>query len=394
MSGPTLQIDRAEIEASLLSVLIEAETTREGAAALLKSLVPALEVIAGTPDADSVALAVRDVDGVSLHVLAEFGAPRAWPTSLEPRFSVGALGGVDATTGAVVVPLRASGRVVGALLVIDAIFASAVQRDPTIGQLLQTAADVLDALVARTDAAVGRRAATLRSVESVIEGIAHQIANPLTGASAIAQLLAEEIEDDGQRAAVKQINVELARAAAVLRDLLDFQRQTGAHSGVLDLNGIVEGITQFRGYAIREQGIALDVQTMPRTAQVRVDGRSVEHALLQVLRFAENQSRGSVNRSISVRVGERDGSEFCVEITDSGPGDLPELTSAYFDLRFRDDHGNNEATEKPDLGLADSILRRAGGKLEARASKAEGTTLALVLPRAVTGNYSAQVNLT
>jgi signal transduction histidine kinase len=255
---------------------------------------------------------------------------------------------------------------------------------------LATAATVLDALLRRTESAIMRRANALRSVESVIDGLAHQIANPLTGASGIAQLLETDIEDQGQRAAVRQIRQELSRAFVVLNDLLGFQRETGAHAGVLDLNVIAEGIVRLRGYAIREQGIALDVETTKTAIPVRIDARGVEHAMLLALRFGEQQSRGSVNRSMSVRVVELGRTEAAVEITDSGPGNLPDTTATYFDLRFRDDNPRAVLNDDPDLGLADSLLRAAGGRLDVRASKSEGTTLSLVLPRATTGAYVTQ----
>ena len=391
MSGTTsFQIDTAEIESSLLSVLLEADTTREGATALLEALLPLIDD-SGVPEARSVALAVRDRDGMSLHVLAEAGVARSWPSALEPRFSLGAQSGVDATTGAMVVPLRAGGRVIGALLFVDAVQASALMRDRSIAALFDTTAAVLDALVSRTDAVLKARANALRSVEAVIEGMAHQMANPLTGASAIAQLLVEELKDEGPRAAVRQIDHELSRAFIVLRDMLDFRRETGAHAGVLDLNTIVEGMVRFRGYAIREQGIALTVETTSGSAPVRADARGLEHAMLIALRFAELQSSGSVNRSVAIRVVEPVPSELAIEITDSGPGNVPQLTSGYFDLRFRDERSGRDAPDHvPDLGLANSILRAAGGRLEARGSKADGTTLSLVLPKVVTSSYSAQ----
>jgi len=390
-AAAAVPIDTAAIESSLLSVLLEADTTREGATALLDALKPLIDDGAGAPEARSVALAVRDRDGMSLHVLAEAGVPRNWPATLEPRFSMSAQSGVDPSTGAMVVPLRSNGRVIGALLFVDAVQASALMRDRCIAALFDTTAAVLDALVSRTDAAIGGRAIALRSVESVLEGMAHQIANPLTGASAIAQLLANEIGDDGQRAAVKQISHELSRAFIVLNDMLDFQRQNGAHAGVLDLNTIAEGIARFRGYAIREQGIALAIETTASSAPVRADARGLEHAMLLTLRFAELQSHSSMNRALAIRIVERDTNEVAIEITDSGPGNVPALTSGYFDLRFRDGHSVRAASDQqPDLGLVNSILRAAGGRLEARGSKADGTTLSLVLPRAASGSYTAQ----
>src|SRR5688572_11015830 len=103
----------SHIEASVLGVLLSAETVREGAIALLEALTPAL-------DENSAAVAVRDRDGITLHVLAEAGTPQSWPTRLEPQFAVGGEPGVDPASGAFVVPLRANGRTVGAVLLGDA----------------------------------------------------------------------------------------------------------------------------------------------------------------------------------------------------------------------------------------------------------------------------------
>jgi signal transduction histidine kinase len=231
---------------------------------------------------------------------------------------------------------------------------------------------------------VRRRATALRSVESVLEGMAHQMANPMTGASAIAQILIEEMTDDGQRAAVKQIRQELDRAFVVLQDLQAFRRAS-VHAGVLDVNTVVEEITRFRGYSIREQGITLHLELMSAAAPVRIDGRRLEQALLLAIQFAELQSRGSINRAVAIRVIERPNAEVEIEITDSGPGNVPDLSSSCYDLPF-DDAAGAAATERPDLGLVDSILRTAGGSLEVRGSKAVGTTLSLVLPRAASGH--------
>lgn len=380
----SVSISNAEIESSLLSALLSADSTREGATALLAALSPALDYTGS-------ALAVRDRDGLTLHVLAEIGAPFTWPTKLEPQFAVAAQPGVDPTTSAMVVPLRASGRVVGALLLGDSAHASQLLKDGDLTSLFDTTAAVLHALATRTDAELRRHALSIRSIEAIIEGMAHQMANPLTGASAIAQLLADDLQDEGQRAAVKQISQELTRAFAVLNDILDFHRDTHAQDGILDLNVIIERVLRFRGYAIREQGIALDIALAPNFMPVRADARGLEHAILIALRFAEMRSGGTVNRSIGVGVVDRTPGEVAIEITDSGPGTIPELTADYFDLPLlRVEHPARRADDdRPDLGLVDSIVRGCGGRLEIRGSKADGTTLVLILPRANTQTHSS-----
>lgn len=367
-----------DVESGLLGVLISAESTRDGAVALLNELAP---VLAQLPRA----LAVRDRDGLTIHVLADSGALHAWPTKLEPQFAMGSGPGVDPSTGAFVVPLRANGRVVGALLLGDAPRAATVVRAPAVQELLPTAAAVLHALVSRTNAELRRREHALRSLDSIVDGMAHQIANPLTGASAIAQLLVDELEDEGQRAAVKQMRQELTRAFTVLSDLLDFQRDTRAQDGVLDLNALVEKILRFRGYAIREQGIALDVELASSYLPVRADSRGLEHALLVALRHAELRSHGTINRRISVRIVEMPDTQLAVRITDSGTGDVPDLTPAYFDIPYRLEHpAKTSLADETDLGLVDSLLRGCGGRLAVQGSKADGTTLTLLLPKAYT----------
>ncbi|MGH7636182.1 MAG: sensor histidine kinase [Gemmatimonadaceae bacterium] len=368
----------ADVESALLGILISAESTRDGAAALLAELAPVLDQLPR-------ALAVRDRDGLTIHILADSGALHDWPTKLEPQFAMGSNPGVDPSTGAFVVPLRASGRVVGALLLGDAPRATNVVGRPRLQAVLPTAAAVLHTLVSRTDAELRRRANALRSLDSIIDGMAHQIANPLTGASAIAQLLVEELQDEGQRAAVKQMRQELSRAFTVLSDLLDFQRDTRAQDGILDLGSLVEKVVRFRGYAIREQGIALDLDLSSVYLPVRADARGLEHALLIALRHAELRSHGTVNRRVSVRLAEMPDSQLVVQITDSGTGDVPDLSPSYFDIPYRLEHlARASSPDEMDLGLVDSLLRGCGGRLDVQGSKADGTTLALVLPKAYT----------
>lgn len=378
MSSASVSGAAAELESALLGVLISAESTRDGAALVLEQLAPALD---GLP----CAIAVRDRDGLTLHVLAELGTPQEWPARLEPQFAMGSSPGVDPRTDTYVVPLRASGRVVGAILMAQPARAASTIVSDDIRAALETAASVLHVLVSRTEAELRRRAHAARAIDAIVDGMAHQIANPLTGASAIAQLLTDELQDEGQRAAVKQMRQELSRAFAVLADLLDFQRDTRAQDGILDLNAVVEKIVRFRGYAIREQGIALDLELPPRFLPVRADARGLEHALLIALRHAERRSHGTVNRRITVGIAELPDAQFAVHITDSGAGDVPEIVPAFFDIPYRAEVSARTApVDETDLGLAESLLRGCGGRLDVRGSKADGTTLALVLPRAYT----------
>ena len=375
MSSSSASNAIADLETRLLSVLLSATTARDGVEGLLAALAPVLDDAAA-------ALAIRDRDGMTLHVLAESGPPADWPGQLSPRNAIGAQPGVDPGTNAFIIPLRAEGVVVGALMLADAQRAASLLRDEQTMSLLDTTAAVIGAIVKRIDAEISRRGLALRSIDSVMQGMGHQMANPLTGASALAQLLLEELTDEAHRETVRQIHEEMKRAFTVLHDLLEQHRDTRAQDGVIDLSAFAERIVRFRGYEIREGGIALEIETAPKFLPVHTDARRLEHALLLALLSAEQRSQGSVNRSIDVRVGELGEQELAIEITDSSIGDLPAVAPRYFDLPLvAPDRPLGLRDEVPDLGLVDSILRAAGGRLEVRGSKASGTTLVLVLPR-------------
>ena len=371
----------AEVESAILGVLLHADSARAGAAAILDALHPVVE-------GASVALAVRDRDGATLHVLAERGdAMLLWPRALPPHAALSAEPAIDAATSTLIVPLLAHGHVCGALLFADSAVGAELVHGDALRHLLSPVADVLRVLLALTDAGLRRRAAVTRSIDRVIDGMAHQISNPLTGASAMAQLLADELTSDAQRAAVQQIRHELTRAFTVVSDLLAFHRDTHAHDGLLDLNSVVERVVRFRGYSIRERGIALDLRTTGDYAAVRADARGLEHALLIALRHAELQSQSSMNRAIDVAVVARSARQLAVEIRDSGAGRAPDMAPRYFDLRFNIDDRERETDDEPDLGLVDGILRACGGALEVSTSRTAGTTLCLVLPRAQTQGF-------
>jgi len=291
--------------------------------------------------------------------------------------------GVDRATGFMVVPLRAEGRFLGAVLLDPAQLAMPLVQDESFRSTVDTAAGVLHALLERMESELRHRMATRYSIDSVVDGMAHQMANPLTGASAIAEILIEELKGSAHAESVRGISAELGRAFTVLSDLLDFHRDTHAQDGFLDLLAMVERVLRFRGYAIREAGIELRLVPPDQALTVHADPR-FEHALLLGLQWAELRSRGRVNRRIDVRIVADGDAEAAVQITDSSPGDIPEITAGYFDMPLLT--GNlsmaNADLESPDLGLVDRMLRACDGRLAVSGSKTDGTTIALVIPTA------------
>jgi len=339
-----------------------------------------LDALSASLDDASAAIAVCDRDGWTLHVLAETGPPRDWPLRLQERVSPTAAS-VDEETATLVVPVRAQGRVIAAVLLANGPSTAAFLTDVFSDDARASIGAALQLLIDRNDLELRRRAGLRRSTGSVLEAMAHQITNDLTGSTAMAQLLGEELTDEYARDAIREIRDGMDRAFAVLRDILEFQLDTRAQDGVIDLDAFVGRLLRLRGYAIRELGITLDFASPGTFMPVRVDASGLELAFLEALAFAELRAHGRVNRSIAVAIRDPADGTVSVDITDSGTGETPDVFPKYFDIPWhRSGLDTRAAAGEPDLGLVDSLLRASGGQLLVRGSKTQGTTLSLLLP--------------
>jgi len=402
--------DRAAAAADIARVALDAASTEAGAAAILgvlDRLVPsqgkALSLLrdqTGQVECTAASGTIAFLRGLR-SPRAPRTAPRAVDTRVRPvlvddlrriltpeRCPPAAVQPGTAAS-AVVVPLVARGRALGDLVVTTPLGEPlpADGRDALV-QLAAPVALAMDALLLNEERRRRvveerqmmeqlRQAEKMAALGELVAGVAHEINNPLTGISAFAELLLDDVLTDEQRESVRLIKREADRAVGVVRDLLAFSRKTEPAYTPLDLNDLIERTLRLRAYALRAAGVEVELALDPARPVVLGDEAKLQQVLLNVLLNAEHAMRDAAERRLTVAT-RRERGRVVVSVADTGAGIAPDVLPRIFEPFFT----TKPAGEGTGLGLSVSygIVQAHGGELHAESAPGGGARLDVVLP--------------
>jgi signal transduction histidine kinase len=213
--------------------------------------------------------------------------------------------------------------------------------------------------------------------------VAHDIRNPVASASLAAELLAgPELDPDARRRTVDRLHRSLARTNSIIDGLLAFARagarpEPGARA---NLREVVDDIAEAIAPELRAAGIELATDVPP--VLVRCSTGVLASLVGNLVRNAVKYMDDRDPRRIAIRTVERDGL-IRVEVSDTGPGIVPELLPRLFEPYFR------AATRgQAGIGLGLPTVRKLaeghGGSAGGRSRPGEGSTFWFELPGAGT----------
>ncbi len=226
----------------------------------------------------------------------------------------------------------------------------------------------------------------LASLGRMAAGVAHELNNPLSAVGGFAEALQRHVahgECVGESRFgdcseyLGMIQSEVARAAAIVRRLLDFARQREPTFGPVDLAeavrdavGLVERQAQLAGRSIR-------LAPADTSVEVRGDAQMLQQVFVNLLTNALD----AVEAAGEVAVAMREVGDGWVEatVTDTGVGIRPEHLAKVFDPFYT----TKEVGKGTGLGLAisQSIVEQHGGTLTIEsAGPGRGTRATVRLP--------------
>jgi len=219
------------------------------------------------------------------------------------------------------------------------------------------------------------RADRLAIVGQMATGLAHEIRNPLAGLSGALELLAEDFQDQPQRAEVlAEMRHQVERLSRIMNALLSFARPPRAQLQPADVNTALQNVL----FLVGRQRHAASVRIEPNLAEglpkVHADPAQIEQVFLNICLNAARAIDGK-GGTISVASRLRD-AEVVVEISDTGPG-IPEVIRPNIFTPFFTTHSNGTG-----LGLAISnrIVTEHGGRIWFQCPPSGGTTFVVTLP--------------
>jgi two-component system NtrC family sensor kinase len=233
-------------------------------------------------------------------------------------------------------------------------------------------------LVHRHDLLV--QAHKLKAVGTLTAGVAHELNNPINNIMLTASML---LEDRGSLSEAEELEMvtdlvgESERAQKIVRNLLDFARESSVESESIRAEEVVEETLQLASNQIKLAKVKVTGEVDDGLPPIHGDRQQLTQVFLNmVLNALDAMPEGG---RLDISIGDTHSRDFiAVRFTDTGTGIPEQQLKSIFDPFY---------TTKPDskgtgLGLSVSlgIIKQHGGDIEVRSRVNEGTTFTVLLP--------------
>ena len=221
------------------------------------------------------------------------------------------------------------------------------------------------------------RSEKLASLGELVAGIAHEINNPLTGILMFSSMLARDPRlDPALRSDLETIIRETQRCGNIVRELLNFSRESVPQKSVNNVNRVMEAALML----IEHQAFFHDIQVVkeldPELPDILIDPNQLQQVFINMLVNAGQAMPHGGTLTITTGSSEEEKSLF-VRIQDTGMGIDRENLEKIFDPFFTTKGHNGTG-----LGLSVSygIIENHGGEIMVHSVVGEGTCFTIRLP--------------
>jgi len=224
------------------------------------------------------------------------------------------------------------------------------------------------------------QAEKLTSLGQLAASIAHEVNNPLAGVLVYTQLLTKRVEsrkfsEDVALGYLSKMESELTRSTKLIRNLLDFARQSPPSLREVDVNEVVNLALDLAAHSAQLSHVVVDKQIDSSIPKIMADFDQLRQVFVNLIVNAIQAMLGG--GTLSIRTYSADG-QIKTEVRDTGCGISPENMYKLFTPFFT----TKKEVKGVGLGLAVSygIIQRHKGKIEVKSKEGEGTTFTVCLP--------------
>lgn len=253
--------------------------------------------------------------------------------------------------------------------------------------------------LADRDAAVRRQAEELikserlAAVGEIAAKVTHELRNPLSTIQLNAELLADELLEQGfdahdeSQTTLRSIVSEVERLTVLTEDYLRFARLPDPNPVKGDLNELLEDVVEFQRDELEWGGVEVVLELQERLPPVRLDEAQMRRAVLNLIRNAREAMEGRPLQRLTVSTKQvAVGGDALEEVTgsgsvevvisDTGAGIPSEVRAQIFEPFY------STKVKGTGLGLplTHQIIKEHGGRMRCVSASGEGTTFIIALP--------------
>ncbi len=207
------------------------------------------------------------------------------------------------------------------------------------------------------------QAEKMSSLGKLAAGVAHQLNNPLGGITLFTQLIMEEYDlPEGARKDLERILDDAKRCSNIVKELLEFSRQTSNEMRPYDINHALSQTLFLLENQTLFHDITIVKELSPSLPPAPVDIQQINHVFMNIILNAADamEGRGTLTLSTSLP---KEGDRIIIRISDTGPGIPESILPKIFDPFFT----TKEQGKGTGLGLSlvYGIIHDHGGQIRA-----------------------------
>jgi len=220
----------------------------------------------------------------------------------------------------------------------------------------------------------------LKAIGTLSAGVAHELNNPLNNILITVETLREEyaeLTDEERLERLQDIVAESERARRIIRNLLDFTRESEMKADLLQVDDLLNETLALVQNQLKHARVKVVREAGANLPPVLGDRPPLQQVFLNLILNAVDAMPQGGTLTITTR-RTPDGDYVAVDVADTGVGIPEHLLASIFDPFFTTKpHGKGSG-----LGLSVSlgIVRRHGGDIRVRSRRGEGSTFTVLLP--------------
>ena len=224
------------------------------------------------------------------------------------------------------------------------------------------------------------RAHKLKAVGTLTAGVAHELNNPINNVILTASMLHEDFKELSEEECLELVGdlvTESERAQRIVRNLLDFARESEAQLESHSIQSIIEETLRLASNQIKLSKVRVEGEMEENVPPIYGDRQQLEQVFLNlVLNALDAMPDGGVLRIKVFNTGDRD--SVAITFEDTGVGIPQQHLRDIFDPFFT----SKKAAKGTGLGLSVSlgIVQRHGGDMRVESEVGKGTVFTVLLP--------------